>query len=68
MDTDFTLARLVGSILYSGNVGTEDLVDAHVVAICSIHGAGLVITVDPEDILRLAQAVPSVRVVVRLPN
>lgn len=67
VDTDFTLARLVGSILFSGNVGTEDLVDAHVVAICSIHGGGLVITVDPDDILRLAQGIPSVRVVVRLP-
>lgn len=68
VDTDFDLARLVGSILFAGNVGTEDLVDAHVVAVCAMYQGGLVVTADPDDINRLAQGVPAVRVVTRSPG
>jgi predicted nucleic acid-binding protein len=67
VDTDFDLARLVGSILFAANVGTEDLVDAHVVAVCAMHQGGLIVTADPDDLHRLAQGVPAVRVITRSP-
>jgi predicted nucleic acid-binding protein len=68
VDTDFDLARLVGSILFAGNVGTEDLVDAHVVAVCAMHQGGLIVTADPDDIHRLAQGIPAVRVITCSPG
>ena len=64
VDTDFGLARQVGALLYGA--GSADLADAHVVAICARRGGGLVITSDPDDIARLAVAVPAARVVTRL--
>jgi len=66
--TDFTLARAVGAVLNAASANSRDLVDAHCVAICAAHGGGLVVTADPDDILRLASAVPSVRVTVRRPD
>ena len=63
--TDFPLARQVGAILFASGAGTEALVDAHVVAVCVHHGGGLVITADPHDIARLAQATPSIRIITR---
>lgn len=63
--TDFTLARQVGAVLHGAGSGTEDIVDAHVVAICTLYGGGLVITADSDDIQRLAAAVPSIRIVTR---
>ena len=65
VDTDFELARQVGAILHATRSGTEDLVDAHVVAACVCYGGGLVITSDPDDIARLATALPGTRVVTR---
>jgi hypothetical protein len=67
VDTDFDLARLVGSILFAANVGTEDLVDAHVVAVCAMYQGGLIVTADPDDVHRLAQGIPAVRVITRSP-
>jgi predicted nucleic acid-binding protein len=66
-DTDFTLARQVGAILHGAEASTADIVDAHVVATCASAGGGLVVTADPVDIERLAQAVPAVRIVTRRP-
>ncbi|MGH2706691.1 MAG: type II toxin-antitoxin system CcdA family antitoxin [Actinomycetota bacterium] len=43
----------------------EDIVDAHVVAVCAFHGGGIVVTADSDDVERLAQAVPSARIVTR---
>lgn len=63
--TDFALARRVGAILHKAGAGSSDVVDAHVVAICVGHGGGMVISSDSSDIVRLAQAAPSVRMVVR---
>lgn len=63
--TDFWLARQVGAVLHGANAGSADLVDAHVVAICALAGGGMVISSDSGDIERLAQAVPSARIVVR---
>lgn len=65
VDTDFALARQVGAVLHGAAAGSVDLVDAHVVAVCARRGGGLVITSDPDDIGRLAVAVPSARIVTR---
>jgi predicted nucleic acid-binding protein len=65
VDTDFNLARQVGAVLHGAGSGSADLADAHVVAICVRRGGGLVITADPDDIARLAAAVPAARVVAR---
>jgi predicted nucleic acid-binding protein len=66
-DTDFALARQVGAILHGAGANTADIVDAHVVAVCVSAGGGIVLTADPDDIERLAQAAPAVRVVTRRP-
>ncbi len=65
VDTDFALARQVGAILHGARAGSADLADAHVVALCARQGGGLVVTSDPDDIARLAGAVPSTRIVTR---
>jgi predicted nucleic acid-binding protein len=65
VDTDFNLARQVGAVLHGAGNGSADLADAHVVAICARRGGGLVITSDPDEIARLAAAVPAARVVAR---
>lgn len=61
VDTDVAMARQVGAILDAAHAGREDVVDAHVVAVALPHGGGLVLTGDPDDILRLAEAAPAVR-------
>ncbi|MGH3700317.1 MAG: hypothetical protein ACRDQY_12740 [Pseudonocardiaceae bacterium] len=65
VDTDFALARQVGAVLSGAGAGSVDLADAHVVAVCARRGGGLVITSDPDDIARLAAAVPAARVITR---
>ncbi|MGQ0574176.1 MAG: PIN domain-containing protein [Pseudonocardia sp.] len=63
VDTDFDLARWVGAVLHGAGASSELLADAHVVAICAGRGGGLVVTSDPDDIARLADAVPSARII-----
>lgn len=63
--TDFGLARQVGAVLHGAASDSCDMVDAHVVAVCAQHGGGLVVTADAADIERLAQSVPSARVMTR---
>lgn len=63
IDTDFEFARQVGAILHAANAGSEDLADAHVLAVCVRAGGGLVVTSDPGDITRLSAVTPAVRVV-----
>jgi predicted nucleic acid-binding protein len=53
-DTDRVLARLVGGVLSAAGAGSEDLADAHVVAIAVESGGGIALTVDVEDLERLA--------------
>lgn len=53
-DTDRNLARLVGAILSAAGAGSEDLADAHVVAVAAEAGGGVVVTGDPVDMTRLA--------------
>lgn len=62
VDTDFALARQVGAVLHAGRSGSEQIVDAHVVAVCIPAGGGLVVTSDPDDIIALAAAVPAARI------
>jgi predicted nucleic acid-binding protein len=66
--TDFDLACRVGSVLYGAGADTRDVVDAHSVAVASMYGRAVVATADPDDILRLASAMPAVRVVTRSPR
>jgi predicted nucleic acid-binding protein len=53
-DTDRTLARFVGAVLSIAGAGSEDLADAHVVAVAAEDGGGVVLTGDPADMARLA--------------
>ncbi len=61
IDTDFAVARQVGSLLHASRSGSERIVDAHVVAVCLPDG-GLVVTSDPHDIDALAAAAPAARI------
>jgi predicted nucleic acid-binding protein len=65
--TDERLAKLVGAILFDCAVGSEMIADAHVVAVCAGADSAAVVTSDPDDILRLAQAVRGVRILTRAP-
>ena len=61
-DTDPRLARLVGGVLHAASVGSEDIVDAHVVAVAVETGGGVVLTADVGDLVRLASPYRSVAV------
>ena len=45
--TGFDLARRVGSVLHGAGADTKDIVDAHSVAVASMHGHAVVVTADP---------------------
>lgn len=62
-DTDRTLARVVGGVLAAARVGSEFMVDAHVVATAVEAGRSVIVTGDPSDIERLAAPYQSVSVV-----
>jgi predicted nucleic acid-binding protein len=53
-DTDPGLARIVGGVLHASSSGSEDLVDAHVVAVAVEAGGGVVLTGDAGDLELLA--------------
>ena len=53
-DTDRVLARLVGGVLAAAGAGSEDLADAHVVAVAVEAGGGVIMTTDDLDLSRLA--------------
>ena len=65
VDTDFPLARLVGTVLESSKASSRDIVDAHVVAICVSRGGGLIVTSDPKDHVRLSAPFVGARIIVR---
>jgi predicted nucleic acid-binding protein len=65
VDTNYGVARLVGTVLDAGRAGSEDLVDAHLVAISVARGGGLIVTSDPEDLERLSAPFVGARIVVR---
>lgn len=65
VDTDFSLARLVGTVLESSKAPSCDIVDAHVVAICVSRGGGLIVTSDPNDHVRLSAPFIGTRIIIR---
>jgi predicted nucleic acid-binding protein len=62
-DTDRPLARIVGGVLSAAKAGSEHLADAHVIAVAVELGGGLALTVDAEDLNRLAASYRNVTVV-----
>lgn len=62
-DTDRALARLVGGVLQAAGAGSEDLVDAHAIAVAAEDDRAVVLTGDPGDLERLAAPYPGVTVV-----
>ena len=62
-DTDRSLARLVGGVLHRARVGSEYIVDAHVVAAALEAGGGICLTGDPDDLGVLGASYPHVTVV-----
>lgn len=66
--TDERLAKLVGAVLQAAGVGSDQLADAHVVAVCADAAAAIVVTADPDDLARLSAAIPGTRVVTRRPS
>lgn len=67
LDTDQTVAKLVGAILYTAHSPIHRLADAHVLATCAPAELAVVITSDSNDITELSAALPRTRVVVRRP-
>jgi predicted nucleic acid-binding protein len=61
-DTDRSLARLVGGVLDAAAAGSEDLADAHAVAVAIETGGGVIVSADPDDMERLAAGYPNVHV------
>jgi len=66
--TDVRLAKLVGAVLYTAGQASESIADAHVIAVCASVDAAIVITSDPDDIAKLASALPGTRIVARAPD
>lgn len=62
-DTDRSMAKLVGGVLAAAQVGSEHLVDAHVIAAAVDLGGGLALTTDHDDLTRLAANYRNVTVV-----
>lgn len=62
-DTDRELARFVGGVLAAAGVGSEMLVDAHVVAAAVERGGGVLATSDRDDLARLAAPYAGIDVV-----
>ena len=52
-DTDRSLARLVGGLLSAAELGSESMVDAHVVATAIEQGGGVCLTGDVADLDRI---------------
>ena len=60
--TDERLALLVGALLYDSERVSDDLADAHVVAVCAPAAVALVVTPDPDDIAAVGGHLPGVRI------
>jgi predicted nucleic acid-binding protein len=61
-DTDRSLARFVGAVLHAAGVGSDYIVDAHVVAIAAEAGGGVLLTSEADDLSRLAAPYRSILV------
>jgi predicted nucleic acid-binding protein len=62
-DTDRALAKIVGGVLAAAQAGSEHLADAHVIATAVELGGGIALTVDAEDLSRLAASYRNVLVI-----
>lgn len=62
-DTDLSFARLVGGLLAAAELGSEAIVDAHVVAAVVERGGGICVTGDTPDLERIAAPYRNVTVV-----
>jgi len=62
-DTDRSFSRLVGGLLAGAQLGSEAIVDAHVVAAALELGGGVCFTSDPADLERIAAPYRNVTVV-----
>jgi predicted nucleic acid-binding protein len=60
--TDRSLARLVGHLLAAASRGSQDHVDATVVAVCAAAGGGVVLTADPLDLSALSGGSPAITI------
>ena len=60
--TDRSMAKLVGGVLGSVGANSDDLADAHCVAVAVAAGGGVVLTGDPKDLQRLASAYNNVAI------
>jgi hypothetical protein len=63
VDTDRSLARLIGNLLARAGLGTAHHVDATVVAVAARAGGGVILSADPRDVGVLAQGAPGIQVV-----
>ncbi len=61
-ETDRALARRVGRVLSHARLGSEFIVDAHLVALGVERGAALILTGDSKDITKLAAPYPNILV------
>lgn len=61
--TDRELAKFVGGVLAAAKVGSKFMAGAHVIAAAVELGGGIVLTVDREDLERLAAAYGNVTVI-----
>jgi predicted nucleic acid-binding protein len=61
--TDRAFARLVGGVLAAARARSDLMVDAHLIAAATEAGGGLVLTVDAEDLSRLAAPYRNVQVI-----
>jgi hypothetical protein len=62
-DTDRGFARLVGGLLAAAELGSEAIVDAHVVAAVVEQGGGVCVTGDARDLERIAAPYRNVTIV-----
>jgi len=62
VDTDRKMARLIGNILARVGLGSTHHVDASVVATAIVAQGGVILTGDPDDLIRLTAGIPGVRV------
>jgi len=60
IDTDRTLARLIGKVLADAGRTTDDHAEASVVAACAAAGGGLIITGDARTVTELSRRTPSI--------
>lgn len=60
--TDRSLARRIGHLLAKASRGSENHVDAAVVAVCAAAGGGVVLTADPGDLSDLSGGNPGITV------